>query len=1165
MKLARLFPSALLLIGLAAVIGAAQTTAPTTAVGSTSAVQTVTLTFAINSTVSSINVLTQGAPNLDFQFAAGGTCIAAKFYLAGQTCTVNYTFKPAHPGLRSGAVVLYNTASPTNAAATTYLHGTGQGPQVVFSPFTTTVLSFASVRYQGSIAFDGNDNFFYTDLFDNKIREVLAAGGYTTTRILTTLYPAGIALDGAGNLFLANGSNLKELVAASGYSRLVTVASGFFGLSGIAVDGSGNVFAADSESTSGSPIYEFLASGGYETRVTIPTSASPRALAIDGSGNLFAYMVNYDVSTIVELTASSGYQSSKTIAKLQSEANLALDSQGNLFVFKSDGYAASSVTEFFAVGGYTSSRVIDKETNWAKGIAFDSNGSLFIFPNYLVKMDFTEPQALSFQSTAEGTISGDSPQAIAIANNGNQPLSISSINYPPDFAEPVGLESECPSPSQLNAGESCTLHIDFAPQISGDPSSSPLSESVSIIDNNLNVANAVQNTAVYGVGSSADTSAQTDPPTPVGAASASQTATLTFTASAVLGSINTLTQGAPNQDFLYASGGTCTIGTAYTAGQTCTVSYTFRPTHAGARYGAVALYDNSSPANPIATTYLRGMGFGAQTIFKPGVQSILPIGSNSPNPIGLAVDGKGNLFTLDSATNALKEIMIGGGYKTVNTLAGGFSSPRALALDGAGNVFVADYGHHLVKEVLAAGGYTKVVTVGSGITKPISLAVDGTGNVFVSDDGTVKEILAAGGYTTVNTLTGVGGGGLATDFAGNLFLLDSGVKEVLAANGYTVINPLGKFGAAVHNPVALALDGSGNVFVADAGRSPNSIEEFTAATDYADSVNVIQAVSSPAWLALGGAGNLFYIFTNPNPGPVNAIGKLDLGDPPILTFATTPARAKSVDSPKTVALVNNGNQTLHINALKYPADFPKQTGVTSNCPGSIDLAAGSNCTLTINFAPLVASLTGDSTPLNEKISWTDNYLNALNKAESISVTGTENFAPELTTPQPTSLISPDYPVTFTWLPGAATNFQFRLGTQLGSNDIYGSGPTTATSESVSNLPTNGTIHARLYYQDGSTLKSLDYVYYLPTYLTSPPPGQLRGSVVTFTWNPGSATNFEFTLGTTSGSNNLYDSGQTSASSITATNLPTNGETIHARLSYVLYGAWQHIDYVFTAQ
>ena len=142
--------------------------------------------------------------------------------------------------------------------------------------------------------------------------------------------------------------------------------------------------------------------------------------------------------------------------------------------------------------------------------------------------------------------------------------------------------------------------------------------------------------------------AQTPPTTPVGTTSAIQTVALTLSASGTVSSINLLTQGAPNQDYQFASGGTCTVGKAYTTGQTCTVKYTFEPTHPGTRYGAAVLYDNATPANAIATAYLNGTGTGPQATSYFASTEVLPDGLDIP--CGLAIDGKGNLFTTGSST-----------------------------------------------------------------------------------------------------------------------------------------------------------------------------------------------------------------------------------------------------------------------------------------------------------------------------------------------------------------------------------------------------------------------------------------------------------------------------------------------------------------------------------
>src|SRR2546430_13552636 len=50
----------------------------------------------------------------------------------------------------------------------------------------------------------------------------------------------------------------------------------------------------------------------------------------------------------------------------------------------------------------------------------------------------------------------------------------------------------------------------------------------------------------------------------------------------------------------------------------------------------------------------------------------------------------------------------------VTMLGSGFSQPIGVAVDGSGNVFVADYGNNAVKEILAAGGYNTVNMLGSG-------------------------------------------------------------------------------------------------------------------------------------------------------------------------------------------------------------------------------------------------------------------------------------------------------------------------------------------------------------------------------------------------------------------------------------------------------------------
>ena len=74
-------------------------------VGTSSPVITTTVILATLGSIGAINVLTQGAPNLDITFAPGGTCAAGTAYVAGQTCTVNFVFTPRLPGITTVASI----------------------------------------------------------------------------------------------------------------------------------------------------------------------------------------------------------------------------------------------------------------------------------------------------------------------------------------------------------------------------------------------------------------------------------------------------------------------------------------------------------------------------------------------------------------------------------------------------------------------------------------------------------------------------------------------------------------------------------------------------------------------------------------------------------------------------------------------------------------------------------------------------------------------------------------------------------------------------------------------------------------------------------------------------------------------------------------------------
>ena len=227
------------------------------------------------------------------------------------------------------------------------------------------------------------------------------------------------------------------------------------------------------------------------------------------------------------------------------------------------------------------------------------------------------------------------------------------------------------------------------------------------------------------------------------------------------------------------------------------------------------------------------------------------------------MDGEGNVIIAEYHNHRVRKILTSG---TVSTLAGSgaagfadgagaaaqFNCPWGVAVDGEGNVIVTDYHNHRVRKISTSG--TVSTLAGSGTSGsvdgagtaaqfnyPRGIVVDGEGNIIVADYYTnrVRKISASG---TVSTLAGSGTAGfadgagaaaqfnhpwgVAVDGEGNVIVADcynhrvrkistSGTVSTLA--GYGTAGFADGAGAAVHfnSPCKVAVDGEGNVFIAE--------------------------------------------------------------------------------------------------------------------------------------------------------------------------------------------------------------------------------------------------------------------------------------------------------------------------------------------------------------
>ena len=166
-------------------------------------------------------------------------------------------------------------------------------------------------------------------------------------------------------------------------------------------------------------------------------------------------------------------------------------------------------------------------------------------------------------------------------------------------------------------------------------------------------------------------------------------------------------------------------------------------------------------------------------------------------------------------------------------------------------------------------------------------------------------------------------------------------------------------------------------------------------------------------------------------------------------------------------------------------------------------------------------------------------------------------------------------VDFSWTAGTGVSaYKLYLGTAgAGSTNLYNSGSVASTSIGVSGLPVKGVIvYARLLSCVNGQWEPMDYTFVeagtpAPASLLLPVPGsQLAGKSVAFSWNTGvGPSHFMLYVGSKgAGSSNLYNSGSITGTSAAVSGLPANGATIFARLSSMINGSWQYVDYTYLA-
>jgi trimeric autotransporter adhesin len=446
-------------------------TFPPTPVNTTAtSAPTFNVVFNNSTTIASVTAVQGTAPATEFAVTPGSCAPGA--FAAHATCSFSVSFTPSAVGLRKGAILITDNNGDTTA---TLVSGVGTGSGIAVDPGTPQAIG-TTFNTPSGIAIDHAGDVFVADPGAGTVMEYPTGGGTAVSLGSNLSNPVSVALDASDDLYILNQGATADsgsVVEVPTVAGVLTTASqkmlltGLDAPSDLVLDGSGNLYITNTGANTVIQASSATLESGDAAVVTLGYGLSaPTGIALDSSGNV--YVADTGNNRVVEISDGSvAVVGNGTTAP----TGVAVDASGSVMIADGSGRILRVPNEEDPSSpdglNQADQQVLATPLASPYSIRVDSAGNLYASDKLTGNVDeiVRTSGTINFGDWNVNTVSDT--QTIVLSNIGTSTITLSAPLYPAlsstaGFAVTAPSSLACAS-GAFYSGYSCNLGATFTP------------------------------------------------------------------------------------------------------------------------------------------------------------------------------------------------------------------------------------------------------------------------------------------------------------------------------------------------------------------------------------------------------------------------------------------------------------------------------------------------------------------------------------------------------------------------------------------------------------------------------------------------------------------------------------------------------------------------------